>query len=130
MAGKDGARRGTSGNGRSPGRHRNPGKHTGEATRRRTSRRAWDGAHAAGSNEKLNPTDPTADTGAATDESASANTNQIIGELTNPGVLRALLRKHGVLKTNKSLGQHLLISRAALMDVVDAAQLTPQDAVL
>ena len=59
-----------------------------------------------------------------------ATPDQITDDLTNPAVLRALLRKHGVLRTNKSLGQHLLISHAALMDVVDAAQLTPADAVI
>jgi 16S rRNA (adenine1518-N6/adenine1519-N6)-dimethyltransferase len=51
-------------------------------------------------------------------------------DLTNPGQLRALLRRHGVLRPNKSLGQHLLVSRAALAEVVAAADLTPTDQVL
>jgi 16S rRNA (adenine1518-N6/adenine1519-N6)-dimethyltransferase len=51
-------------------------------------------------------------------------------DLTNPSQLRALLRRHGVLRTNKSLGQHLLVSRAALADVVQAADLASEDAVL
>ncbi len=51
-------------------------------------------------------------------------------DLTNPAQVRALLRRHGVLRTNKSLGQHLLVSRAALADVVQAAELAPEDAVL
>jgi 16S rRNA (adenine1518-N6/adenine1519-N6)-dimethyltransferase len=51
-------------------------------------------------------------------------------DFTDPAELRALLRRHGVARTNKSLGQHLLISRAALAEVAQAAQLTPDDAVL
>jgi 16S rRNA (adenine1518-N6/adenine1519-N6)-dimethyltransferase len=51
-------------------------------------------------------------------------------DLTNPAQLRALLRRHGVLRPNKSLGQHLLVSRAALAEVVQAAELAPGDAVL
>ncbi len=51
-------------------------------------------------------------------------------DLTNPAELRALLRRHGVWRTNKSLGQHLLVSRTALAAVVQAAELTPADAVL
>jgi 16S rRNA (adenine1518-N6/adenine1519-N6)-dimethyltransferase len=51
-------------------------------------------------------------------------------DLTNPGALRALLRRHGLPRTKKSLGQHLLVSRDALDAVVAAADLTPADAVL
>jgi 16S rRNA (adenine1518-N6/adenine1519-N6)-dimethyltransferase len=48
-------------------------------------------------------------------------------DLTDIGALRALLRRHGVERTNKGLGQHLLISRKALDAVVEAAELTPED---
>lgn len=51
-------------------------------------------------------------------------------DLTDIGVLRALLRRHGVERTNKGLGQHLLISRKALDEVVEAAELSPDDNVL
>ena len=51
-------------------------------------------------------------------------------DLTDISVLRALLRRHGVERTNKGLGQHLLISRKALDAVVAAAELTPDDNVL
>jgi 16S rRNA (adenine1518-N6/adenine1519-N6)-dimethyltransferase len=51
-------------------------------------------------------------------------------DLTDIGTLRALLRRHGVERTNKRLGQHLLISRKALQAVVEAAGLTPDDNVL
>jgi 16S rRNA (adenine1518-N6/adenine1519-N6)-dimethyltransferase len=51
-------------------------------------------------------------------------------DLTNPSALRALLRRHGIARPNKSLGQHLLVSRAALDAVVRAAALSPEDAVL
>jgi 16S rRNA (adenine1518-N6/adenine1519-N6)-dimethyltransferase len=44
--------------------------------------------------------------------------------------VRALLRRHGLLRVNKALGQHLLVSRSALRSVVDAAELTPDDAAL
>lgn len=48
-------------------------------------------------------------------------------DLTDPATVRGLLRQHGVLRTNKGLGQHLLISRKALDAVVEAADLTPAD---
>ena len=51
-------------------------------------------------------------------------------DLTDIGALRALLRRHGVERTNKGLGQHLLVSRKALDAVVDAAELTANDNVL
>ncbi len=51
-------------------------------------------------------------------------------DLTDIGALRALLRRHGVERTNKGLGQHLLISRKALDAVVEAAELSPDDNVL
>jgi 16S rRNA (adenine1518-N6/adenine1519-N6)-dimethyltransferase len=50
--------------------------------------------------------------------------------LANVDEVRALLRRHGLLRANKALGQHLLVSRPALRAVVDAADLTPDDAVL
>jgi 16S rRNA (adenine1518-N6/adenine1519-N6)-dimethyltransferase len=40
------------------------------------------------------------------------------------------LRRHGLLRANKALGQHLLVSRSALRAVVEAADLAPDDAVL
>ncbi|HOF87329.1 MAG TPA: 16S rRNA (adenine(1518)-N(6)/adenine(1519)-N(6))-dimethyltransferase RsmA [Armatimonadota bacterium] len=43
-------------------------------------------------------------------------------ELTNPGVLIPLLRRHGFY-TRKSLGQHFLISRAALEAIIAACAL-------
>lgn len=51
-------------------------------------------------------------------------------DLTDIGALRALLRRHGVERTNKGLGQHLLISRKALEAVVEAAELSSDDSVL
>lgn len=48
-------------------------------------------------------------------------------DLTDIVALRALLRRHGVQRTNKGLGQHLLVSRKALDAVVEAAELTPED---
>jgi 16S rRNA (adenine1518-N6/adenine1519-N6)-dimethyltransferase len=50
--------------------------------------------------------------------------------LANADEVRALLRHHGLLRANKALGQHLLVSRSALRAVVEAADLTPDDAVL
>ena len=50
--------------------------------------------------------------------------------LANADEVRALLRRHGLLRANKALGQHLLVSRSALGSVVEAAELTPDDAVL
>jgi len=50
--------------------------------------------------------------------------------LANADEVRALLRRHGLLRANKALGQHLLVSRSALRLVVDAAELTPDDAAL
>jgi 16S rRNA (adenine1518-N6/adenine1519-N6)-dimethyltransferase len=50
--------------------------------------------------------------------------------LANADEVRALLRRHGLLRANKALGQHLLVSKAALRSVVDAAELTPDDAAL
>jgi 16S rRNA (adenine1518-N6/adenine1519-N6)-dimethyltransferase len=50
--------------------------------------------------------------------------------LANADEVRALLRRHGLLRANKALGQHLLVSRSALRAVVEAADLTPDDAVL
>ncbi len=51
-------------------------------------------------------------------------------KLANADEVRALLRRHGLLRANKALGQHLLVSRSALRAVVEAADLTPDDAVL
>jgi 16S rRNA (adenine1518-N6/adenine1519-N6)-dimethyltransferase len=51
-------------------------------------------------------------------------------DLTDIVTLRALLRRHGVERTNKGLGQHLLVSREALDAVVEAAELAPDDNVL
>jgi 16S rRNA (adenine1518-N6/adenine1519-N6)-dimethyltransferase len=93
-----------------------------DAHRRRAGvRRKWDRRR------------PTTETGfEVAVESAVGDLSNLDGppDLTNPGQLRALLRRHGVLRTNKSLGQHLLVSRAALADVVQAAELTSEDAVL
>lgn len=50
-----------------------------------------------------------------------------VPDLTDIVALRALLRRHGVERANKGLGQHLLISRKALAAVVDAAELEPAD---
>jgi 16S rRNA (adenine1518-N6/adenine1519-N6)-dimethyltransferase len=51
-------------------------------------------------------------------------------DLTDIGALRALLRRHGVMRANKGLGQHLLISRKALDAIIAAAELGPEDHVL
>ena len=51
-------------------------------------------------------------------------------DLTSRSELRALLRRHGLLHTNKGLGQHLLVDRSALRAIVTAAELTATDAVL
>jgi len=51
-------------------------------------------------------------------------------DLTNRADLRALLRRHGLLHTNKGLGQHLLVDRAALDAIIAAADLTADDLVL
>ncbi len=51
-------------------------------------------------------------------------------DLIDIGALRALLRRHGVERPNKALGQHLLISRKALDAVVRAAELSLDDNVL
>ncbi|HEX9039247.1 MAG TPA: 16S rRNA (adenine(1518)-N(6)/adenine(1519)-N(6))-dimethyltransferase RsmA [Ktedonobacterales bacterium] len=51
-------------------------------------------------------------------------------DLTDIGVLRALLRRHGIERTNKALGQHLLVSRKALNAVVEAADLSADDQAL
>jgi 16S rRNA (adenine1518-N6/adenine1519-N6)-dimethyltransferase len=53
-----------------------------------------------------------------------------IPDLTDIGALRALLRRHGVERTNKGLGQHLLISRKGLDAVVEAAEITPDENIL
>jgi 16S rRNA (adenine1518-N6/adenine1519-N6)-dimethyltransferase len=50
--------------------------------------------------------------------------------LANADEVRALLRRHGLLRANKALGQHLLVSKTALRSVVDAAELNPDDAAL
>ena len=50
-------------------------------------------------------------------------------DLTDPRMVRYLLRKHGI-APNKGFGQHLLVDRAALDAVVDAADLHPDDQVL
>jgi 16S rRNA (adenine1518-N6/adenine1519-N6)-dimethyltransferase len=50
-------------------------------------------------------------------------------DLTDPRVVRRLLRQHNV-RPNKNFGQHLLVDREALDVIVDAAELTPDDAVL
>jgi 16S rRNA (adenine1518-N6/adenine1519-N6)-dimethyltransferase len=50
-------------------------------------------------------------------------------DLTDPRVVRRLLRQHNVWP-NKGFGQHLLVDRDALDALVAAAELTPDDAVL
>ncbi len=60
-----------------------------------------------------------------TAESESASESAL--DLTDIGTLRALLRRHGLSQPNKRLGQHLLVSRKALDDVVGAAELTSSD---
>jgi len=52
-----------------------------------------------------------------------------VGDLANPAVLRALLRRHGI-QPKKGLGQHLLVDRDALDATVVAAELTPDGAVM
>jgi len=52
-----------------------------------------------------------------------------IGDLANPTIVRALLRRHSI-QPKKGLGQHLLVDRDALDATVAAADLTPADAVL
>ena len=47
-------------------------------------------------------------------------------DLTSPRVVRSLLARHR-LASDKSLGQHFLVDRAALAAIVDAAALTPED---
>ncbi len=61
------------------------------------------------------------------DERAASGAAPDLTDLTDIGALRALLRRHGLERTNKRLGQHLLISRKALDAVVNAADLTPTD---
>jgi 16S rRNA (adenine1518-N6/adenine1519-N6)-dimethyltransferase len=61
-------------------------------------------------------------------EQATARAQSL--NLTNVGELRALLRRHGLLRANKALGQHLLVDRSALRAVVTAADLRPDDAAL
>ena len=51
------------------------------------------------------------------------------GDLTDIATLRALLRRHG-LRPNKSFGQHLLVDRAVLDTILEAAALQPEDSVL
>jgi 16S rRNA (adenine1518-N6/adenine1519-N6)-dimethyltransferase len=65
---------------------------------------------------------------AAQTETPAERTRSI--NLANADEVRALLRRHGLLRANKALGQHLLVSRSALHSVVEAAELTPDDAVL
>lgn len=50
-------------------------------------------------------------------------------DLTNPSVVRDVLHRHGVWLT-KAKGQHLLVDRAVLEKIVDAAALSPNDEVL
>ncbi len=50
-------------------------------------------------------------------------------DLTDPRMVRYLLRKHGI-APNKRFGQHLLVDRVALDAVVDAADPQPGDQVL
>jgi 16S rRNA (adenine1518-N6/adenine1519-N6)-dimethyltransferase len=76
----------------------------------------------------LPPDAPNAPTNAPTEEPPQTQATSL--NLTNVGDLRALLRRHGLLRANKALGQHLLVSRSALLAVVEAADLTPEDAVL
>jgi 16S rRNA (adenine1518-N6/adenine1519-N6)-dimethyltransferase len=51
-------------------------------------------------------------------------------DLADPTVLRALLARYGIRHTQKSLGQHLLISREALESIIAAADLAPDESVL
>ncbi len=50
-------------------------------------------------------------------------------DLTDPRVVRRILRQHG-LRPNKGFGQHLLVDRDALEAIVAAAELSREDAVL
>ncbi len=50
-------------------------------------------------------------------------------DLTDPRVVRRILRRHG-LRPNKDFGQHLLVDRAALEAIVVAAEVGPGDTVL
>ena len=50
-------------------------------------------------------------------------------DLTDRGTLKRLLQRHG-LRPSKSFGQHLLVSRPALDQIVAAADLQPSDSVL
>ena len=50
-------------------------------------------------------------------------------DLTDPRVVRRILRQHG-LRPRKEFGQHLLVDREALDAIVDAAEVTRDDAVL
>jgi 16S rRNA (adenine1518-N6/adenine1519-N6)-dimethyltransferase len=50
-------------------------------------------------------------------------------DLTNVSTLKRLLQRHG-LRPSKSFGQHLLVSRPALDEIVAAADLQPDDSVL
>jgi len=52
-----------------------------------------------------------------------------IPDLTQVATVRRLLRRHGV-RLNKSFGQHLLVNRRALEQIVEAAELGADDAVL
>jgi 16S rRNA (adenine1518-N6/adenine1519-N6)-dimethyltransferase len=63
-----------------------------------------------------------------TEEPAGSRARSI--NLANADEVRALLRRHGLLRANKALGQHLLVSRSALRAVVSAAELAPDDSAL
>jgi 16S rRNA (adenine1518-N6/adenine1519-N6)-dimethyltransferase len=63
----------------------------------------------------------------ATDATNATNATNSGPDLTDIWTLRALLQRHGLAHTNKRLGQHLLVSRAALDAVVNAADLAPTD---
>ena len=65
-----------------------------------------------------------------TDTPATHDMQDVALDLTDIGTVRALLRRHGIARTNKRLGQHLLVSRKALDAVVSAAELTDADSAL
>jgi 16S rRNA (adenine1518-N6/adenine1519-N6)-dimethyltransferase len=50
-------------------------------------------------------------------------------DLSDPRVVRRMLRQHGI-RPNKSFGQHLLMDRDALEAIVAAAEVGPEDTVL
>jgi 16S rRNA (adenine1518-N6/adenine1519-N6)-dimethyltransferase len=115
--------------------NKSPQKPAGKRARRTSSGRQQ--AHAATGvsaptqtqNQEADPaSSPQGGAQAAPPEASAERARSI--NLASADEVRALLRRHGLLRANKALGQHLLVSRSALRAVVEAAELTSDDAVL